>query len=84
MCFPILHHIFQDFFQDLLTWQVMGLGYSTLGRRDVLVHFDVFYSFFFFFFLFRAAPTAYRDSQARGQIGTTAAGLHYSHSNIRF
>ena len=28
-----------------------------------------------FFFLFRAAPTAYGRSQARGQIGATAAGL---------
>ena len=28
-----------------------------------------------FFCLFRATPTAYGDSQPRGQIGTTAAGL---------
>ena len=56
MCFPILHHIFQDFFQNLLTWQVMGLGYSTLGRRDVLVHFAVFYSLFFFFFFLGPHP----------------------------
>ena len=32
---------------------------------------------------FRAAPTAYRGSQARGLIGTTAAGLLHSHSNTR-
>ena len=37
-----------------------------------------FFFFFFFlsFFLIRAAPEAYRDSQARGQIRATAAGLH--------
>ena len=36
---------------------------------------------FFFFSLFRAAPAAYRSSQARGWITVTAASLHYSHSN---
>ena len=38
---------------------------------------------FFFFCLFRAAPKAYRGSQARGQIRATATGLHHSHSNTR-
>ena len=37
--------------------------------------------FFFFFCLFRAASAGYGGSQARGQIGATAAGLHQSHSN---
>ena len=35
----------------------------------------------FCFFFFRAAPVAYRGSQARGQIGAVAVGLHHSHSN---
>ena len=39
--------------------------------------------FFFFFCLFRAAPSAYGSSQARGPIGATAAGLHHSHSTAR-
>ena len=30
-----------------------------------------------------ATPVAYGDSQARGLIGTTAAGLYHSHSNTR-
>ena len=38
---------------------------------------------FFFFFLFRAAPAAHGGSQARGQIGATAAALYHSHSNTR-
>ena len=42
--------------------------------------FDVFMTFFFFFF-FRAAPTAYGNSQTRGQIRAAATGLHHSHSN---
>ena len=37
--------------------------------------------FFFFFCLFRAIPTAYGGSQARGQIGATAESLCCSHSN---
>ena len=35
------------------------------------------------FWLFRATPEAYGDSQARGLIGATAAGLQHSHSNAR-
>ena len=34
---------------------------------------------FLFLMLFRAAPMAYEGSQARGQIGATAACLHHSH-----
>ena len=50
-----------------------------------LLHFLKLWLFFFFFFfcLFRGAPTAYGSSQARGWIGTIAAGLCHSHSNAR-
>ena len=41
------------------------------------------YILFFFFCLFRATPMAYGGSQARGQIGVVAAGLHHSHINVR-
>ena len=44
-----------------------------------------FLSFFlklFFFGLFRATLAAYASSQARGQIGATAASLCHSHSNM--
>ena len=40
---------------------------------------------FFFFCLFafsRAAPVAYEDSQAKGQIGAVAASLRQSHSKL--
>ena len=40
-----------------------------------------YFLFVCLFLLFRATPTAYGDSQARGPIGVTAAGLHHSHSN---
>ena len=36
-----------------------------------------------FFFGFRAAPTAYGGSQARGPTRAAAAGLHHSHSHAR-
>lgn len=36
------------------------------------------------FFFFRVAPLAYVSSQARGQIGAVAAGLHHSQSNAGF
>ena len=39
---------------------------------------------FFFFLLYRAAPAAYGSSQAGGQIGVAAAGLHHSHSHTGF
>ena len=39
--------------------------------------------FFFFFGLFRAAPTAYGSSQARGPIRAVAASLHHRHNNAR-
>ena len=36
----------------------------------------------FFRAFYRAAPTAYGGSQARGPIGAIAAGLCHSHSNV--
>ena len=39
--------------------------------------------FVFFVCVCGAAPAAYGSSQARGQIGAAAAGLHHSHSNAR-
>ena len=44
-------------------------------------HFKVIFILFFMCCLFRAAPVAYRSSQARGRIRAVAAGLHHSHSN---
>ena len=39
------------------------------------ISFEAEFLLFFLFLLFRAAPTVYGDSQARGQIGATAASL---------
>ena len=43
----------------------------------------IFILFVFIFLLFRAAPTAYGSSLARGQIGTTAASLCHSRSSAK-
>ena len=37
----------------------------------------------FYYYFFRAAPAAYRGSQARSLIRATAVSLHHSHSNAR-
>ena len=42
---------------------------------------NLFFVFVGFFVFFRAAPVACGDSQARGPIGASAAGLRHSHSN---
>ena len=38
---------------------------------------------FYFILFFRVASEAHGSSQAKGQIGAAAAGLHHSHSNAR-
>ena len=50
-----------------------GHGWEVLARGRLF--------FISIFFLFRAAPEAYGGSQARGQMGATAASLRHSHSN---
>ena len=47
-----------------------------------MFHFLVSSFFFIIFFLFRAVPVARVSSQARGQIGVVAVGLHHSHSTV--
>ena len=45
--------------------------------------FNFYFIFYFFIFLlFRAVLAAYGLSQASGPIGSSAAGLHHSHSNV--
>ena len=43
----------------------------------------IYLFYFFTFLLFRAAPAAYGESQARGRTAAVAAGLHHRHSNTR-
>ena len=41
-----------------------------------------FLLFLFIYLFFRAAPTAYGGSQARGPIGATSTSLYHSHSHV--
>ena len=49
--------------------------FSTYSKIDILFYFILV------FLSFRTTPTAYGGSQARGSIGTVAAGRRQSHSN---
>ena len=53
---------------------------SSSPRQDSRWHHPANISFFFF----RATPTAYGGSQARGWIRVVAASLHHSHSNAGY
>ena len=56
-------------------------GYTPTSEITMSYNKSMF-NFSLFLVLFRAAPTAYGGSQARGQIGATAVSLCHSHSNV--
>jgi len=66
-----------------LSQRKLCISYAMLGTKIKKEHGFVCLidCYLFYFFLFRATPLAYGSSQARGQIGATAAGLHHSYSN---
>ena len=59
-----------------------SVGTGTIPLNSALYSPGISILLFFSFFLFTTAPAAYERSQARGQIGAAAAGLHHSHSNM--
>jgi len=62
--------------------QFDSLHISSTINKSLLKHVDINTGFAFFFFcLFRAAPIAHGNSQARGRIRTIATGLHHSRSD---
>ena len=82
--FKNLHHSFHLylFFHSILMvvlcdGKFRGCHFPILEWRD---GFRQIHNFIFPFF-FRAAPTAYGKSQARGRIRAATAGLHHSHSH---
>ena len=67
--------------------KVFAVGFRSLNPTPnmffFLENFDLEGNVPFFFFVFsRVTPTAYGVSQARGPIGSAAASLHHSHSNV--
>ena len=69
-------HRARDITHNSTATQAAAVGFLTNHHNRNSLTF-----FFFFFGFFRAVPTAYGGSQARGQIEVTAASLH--HSNAR-
>ena len=59
------------------TWQKLNQTLNLLSEEVTS-----FILFYFILLFFRAEPTAYGSSQARGQIRAAAASLHHSHSNM--
>ena len=57
------------------------VGFITAELPQEFLQSNSFFFFLFVFCLLRAAPAAYGDSQARGLIRATVAGLHHSHSH---
>ena len=57
------------------------MNFSMLDLVPDVYYLSFFLSFFGLFVFFRAAPTAYGVSQARGPIRAIAASLSQSHSN---
>ena len=67
-------------FQSIMIWVFSpDKSFNTAGQELLLT----LLVFFFFLCIFRATPTAYRGSQARGLIRAAAASLRQSHSNTR-
>ena len=62
----------------------LGISENILHRSNHLQKFFFLKILFIYLCLFRAILMAHGGSQARGQIGAVAAGLHHSHSNTRF
>ena len=61
----------------------LGAGLRSCGLSTNRVYLFIIIIFFGLFVLFRATPTAYGGSQARGLIGPVATRLRRSHSNAR-
>ena len=67
------------------TWDchMLKACHSSGCQMEIYCGFNLSLVDFFSFLFFRATPTGYGGSQAKGQIRTTAAGLPHSHSNAR-
>ena len=77
-----IHYSYIFFFPKSISFWIIVLS-EYMPRMGLLDHMIIllFIYFYFYFLLFRATPMAYGGSQARGQIGATAAGVYHSHSN---
>ena len=60
-----------------------SLRYKRTYLRVQVTHITSPPNNFFFFLAFRATPSAYGSSKARGGIGAAATSLQHSHSSVR-
>jgi len=74
--------VWQDYIVFFILFYYFILFYFIL-LYFTLLYFILFYFILFYlsFCLFRATPSAYRGSQARGRIRAEATRLHHSYSN---
>ena len=61
-------------------WVMRLCGVPHFMLLSIPEHLLYFILFIYFFSLFRATPTAFASSQARGLIGAVATGLGHSHT----
>ena len=78
-----LTHWLRPGIKSTSSWIPVGF-FPAKPRRELLTAIlSFFLSMYLFILLFRATPTVYGGSQARGRIRARAAGLRHSHSNTR-
>ena len=86
MIFYFLLEALESFLPGSMKFQgnVPHCGHLLFTIPDTFYFIYLFIYFFCLFVFSRSAPMAYRGSQARGLIGTVAAGLRHchSHSNV--
>ena len=75
----------RDWTYNLMDASVVLYCWAMTGTPKMfgLFYLFIFVCLFFVFCPFRAVPTTYGGSQARGLIRAVAASLHQSHSNAR-
>ena len=83
---PILYYLFYIFLNLNLSFKKLNLICHFKNKELFFIlcsYFTLFILFYFIFYFWFLGPyLAYGNSQARGWIGATAAGLHLSHSNV--
>ena len=72
---PFLENIVVHIYHLLCDDSILTLVFyiQTISKSSLIL---------FFFWLFKAAPSAYGGSQARGLVGAVAASLCHSHSKV--
>ena len=76
---PVARHVTAAILDHPSPW--VSLGMTTQQAHRIWSEYKCLFLCLCFF---RAAPTAYGGSQARGRIRAVAADVHHGHSNVTF